>query len=122
MLGDNPHHLSGGMLWSVTIGLGVVLDGSLIGADEMPGRLDLIVGGGVLDELPRIRAASGIPMLAIKRPSARPPTAACTPAHGGYRFVAFFPLSFAMKLPMDPTQKSANTNPRSYHAPLLCTS
>jgi peptide/nickel transport system ATP-binding protein len=54
-LPDYPHQLSGGMRQRVMIGLGLVLNPSLIIADEATTSLDVIVEAKLLDQLKEIR-------------------------------------------------------------------
>ncbi len=60
-----PHQLSGGMRQRVMIGLGIVLNASLIIADEATTSLDVIVEAKLIDQLREIRDEFGITILMI---------------------------------------------------------
>lgn len=60
-----PHQLSGGMRQRVMIGLGLVLNASLIVADEATTSLDVIVEAKLIDELKKIRQEFGVSLLTI---------------------------------------------------------
>lgn len=60
-----PHQLSGGMRQRVMIGLGIVLNASLIIADEATTSLDVIVEAKLIDQLREIRDEFGISILMI---------------------------------------------------------
>jgi len=62
---DYPHQLSGGMRQRVMIGLGLVLNPSLIIADEATTSLDVIVEAKLLDQLREIRDVFGVSILVI---------------------------------------------------------
>ncbi len=62
---DYPHHLSGGMRQRVMVGLGLVLNASLIIADEATTSLDVIVEAKLVDQLREIRDEFGITILLI---------------------------------------------------------
>jgi peptide/nickel transport system ATP-binding protein len=62
---DYPHQLSGGMRQRVMIGLGLVLNPSLIIADEATTSLDVIVEAKLLDQLREIRDTFGVSILVI---------------------------------------------------------
>ncbi|UCE00395.1 MAG: ABC transporter ATP-binding protein [Chloroflexota bacterium] len=64
-LTDYPHHLSGGMRQRVMVGLGLVLNASLIIADEATTSLDVIVEANLVDQLREIRDEFGITILLI---------------------------------------------------------
>jgi peptide/nickel transport system ATP-binding protein len=64
-MADYPHQLSGGMRQRVMISLGLVLNASLIIADEATTSLDVIVEAKLLDELRQIQKDFGISLLAI---------------------------------------------------------
>lgn len=64
-LKDYPHQLSGGMRQRVMIGLGLVLNASLIVADEATTSLDVIVEAKLLDQLREIRDEFGVTILLI---------------------------------------------------------
>ncbi|MFZ6030387.1 MAG: ABC transporter ATP-binding protein [Chloroflexota bacterium] len=64
-LADYPHQLSGGMRQRVMIGLGLVLNASLIVADEATTSLDVIVEAKLIDEFKKIRQEFGVSLLAI---------------------------------------------------------
>jgi oligopeptide/dipeptide ABC transporter ATP-binding protein len=64
-LGDYPHQLSGGMRQRVMIGLGLVLNASLIIADEATTSLDVIVEAKLVDQLREIRDEFGVSILVI---------------------------------------------------------
>lgn len=64
-LTDYPHHLSGGMRQRVMVGLGLVLNASLIIADEATTSLDVIVEAKLVDQLREIRDEFGITILLI---------------------------------------------------------
>ncbi len=64
-LSDYPHQLSGGMRQRVMIGLGLVLNASLIVADEATTSLDVIVEAKLLDQLREIRQEFGVSILLI---------------------------------------------------------
>jgi peptide/nickel transport system ATP-binding protein len=64
-LTDYPHHLSGGMRQRVMVGLGLVLNASLIIADEATTSLDVIVEANLVDQLREIRDEFGITILMI---------------------------------------------------------
>jgi len=64
-LPDYPHQLSGGMRQRVMIGLGLVLNPSLIVADEATTSLDVIVEAKLLDQLKEIRDEFGVSILVI---------------------------------------------------------
>jgi peptide/nickel transport system ATP-binding protein len=60
-----PHQLSGGMRQRVMIGLGLVLNASLIIADEATTSLDVIVEAKLVDQLREIRDEFGVTILLI---------------------------------------------------------
>lgn len=60
-----PHQLSGGMRQRVMIGLGLILNASLIIADEATTSLDVIVEAKLVDQLRDIRDHYGVAILAI---------------------------------------------------------
>jgi len=62
---DYPHQLSGGMRQRVMIGLGLVLNPSLIIADEATTSLDVIVEAKLLDQLRDILDEFGVSILVI---------------------------------------------------------
>lgn len=62
---DYPHQLSGGMRQRVMIGLGLVLNPSLIIADEATTSLDVIVEAKLLDQLRDILEEFGVSILLI---------------------------------------------------------
>jgi oligopeptide/dipeptide ABC transporter ATP-binding protein len=62
---DYPHQLSGGMRQRVMIGLGLVLNPSLIIADEATTSLDVIVEAKLLDQLREILDEFGVSILVI---------------------------------------------------------
>jgi oligopeptide/dipeptide ABC transporter ATP-binding protein len=62
---DYPHQLSGGMRQRVMIGLGLVLNPSLIIADEATTSLDVIVEAKLLDQLREILEEFGVSILVI---------------------------------------------------------
>jgi peptide/nickel transport system ATP-binding protein len=64
-LTDYPHQLSGGMRQRVMIALGLVLNASLIIADEATTSLDVIVEAKLLDQLREIRDDDGVTILMI---------------------------------------------------------
>jgi oligopeptide/dipeptide ABC transporter ATP-binding protein len=64
-LTDYPHQLSGGMRQRVMIGLGLVLNASLIIADEATTSLDVIVEAKLVDQLREIRDEYGLTILLI---------------------------------------------------------
>lgn len=64
-LASYPHQLSGGMRQRVMIGLGLVLNASLIIADEATTSLDVIVEAKLVDQLREIRDEFGVAILAI---------------------------------------------------------
>lgn len=64
-LTDYPHQLSGGMRQRVMIGLGLVLNASLIIADEATTSLDVIVEAKLVDQLREIRDEFGVTILLI---------------------------------------------------------
>ena len=64
-LASYPHQLSGGMRQRVMIGLGLVLNASLIVADEATTSLDVIVEAKLVDQLREIRDEFGVAILAI---------------------------------------------------------
>ena len=64
-LGDYPHQLSGGMRQRVMIGLGLVLNASLIIADEATTSLDVIVEAKLVDEFKQIRDQYQVSILMI---------------------------------------------------------
>jgi peptide/nickel transport system ATP-binding protein len=64
-LTDYPHQLSGGMRQRVMIGLGLVLNASLIIADEATTSLDVIVEAKLVDQLREIRQEYGVAILMI---------------------------------------------------------
>lgn len=64
-LSSYPHQLSGGMRQRVMIGLGLVLNASLIIADEATTSLDVIVEAKLVDQLRDIRDQYGVAILAI---------------------------------------------------------
>jgi peptide/nickel transport system ATP-binding protein len=64
-LASYPHQLSGGMRQRVMIGLGLVLNASLIVADEATTSLDVIVEAKLVDQLKEIRDEFGVAILAI---------------------------------------------------------
>jgi oligopeptide/dipeptide ABC transporter ATP-binding protein len=64
-LNNYPHQLSGGMRQRVMIALGLVLNASLIVADEATTSLDVIVEAKLADQLREIRDEYGVALLAI---------------------------------------------------------
>ncbi|HLE50447.1 MAG TPA: ABC transporter ATP-binding protein [Anaerolineales bacterium] len=64
-LNEYPHQLSGGMRQRVMIGLGLVLNASLIIADEATTSLDVIVEAKLVDQLREIRDEFGLTILMI---------------------------------------------------------
>lgn len=62
---DYPHQLSGGMRQRIMIGLGLVLNPSLIIADEATTSLDVIVEAKLLDQLREILEEFGVSILVI---------------------------------------------------------
>jgi peptide/nickel transport system ATP-binding protein len=64
-LSDYPHQLSGGMRQRVMISLGLVLNASLIIADEATTSLDVIVEAKLVDQLREIRDQFGVTILMI---------------------------------------------------------
>jgi oligopeptide/dipeptide ABC transporter ATP-binding protein len=64
-LSDYPHQLSGGMRQRVMIGLGLVLNASLIVADEATTSLDVIVEAKLVDEFKQIRDQYQVSILLI---------------------------------------------------------
>ena len=60
-----PHQLSGGMRQRVMIGIGLVLNASMIIADEATTSLDVIVEAKLVDQLKEIRDEFGISILMI---------------------------------------------------------
>lgn len=64
-LASYPHQLSGGMRQRVMVGLGLVLNASLIIADEATTSLDVIVEAKLVDQLKEIRDDFGVAILAI---------------------------------------------------------
>jgi len=64
-LADYPHQLSGGMRQRIMIALGLILNASLVVADEATTSLDVIVEAKLLDELQAIRQAFGVTLLVI---------------------------------------------------------
>jgi peptide/nickel transport system ATP-binding protein len=64
-LSDYPHQLSGGMRQRVMIGLGLVLNASLIIADEATTSLDVIVEAKLVDQLREIRDEFNLTILMI---------------------------------------------------------
>lgn len=60
-----PHELSGGMRQRVVIALSLLLNPSLIIADEPVTALDVLVQDQILDELERLRSRLGISMILI---------------------------------------------------------
>ncbi|MBN1263952.1 MAG: ABC transporter ATP-binding protein [Anaerolineales bacterium] len=64
-LSDYPHQLSGGMRQRIMISLGLILNASLVVADEATTSLDVIVEANLLDELRNIRQAFGVTLLLI---------------------------------------------------------
>ncbi len=64
-LADYPHQLSGGMRQRVMIALGLVLNASLIVADEATTSLDVIVEAKLLDQLREVRDVYGVTILMI---------------------------------------------------------
>jgi peptide/nickel transport system ATP-binding protein len=60
-----PHQLSGGMRQRVMVGIGLVLNASLIIADEATTSLDVIVEAKLVDQLREIRDQYGVAILAI---------------------------------------------------------
>jgi len=62
---DYPHQLSGGMRQRIMIGLGLVLNPSLIIADEATTSLDVIVEAKLLDQLREILDEFGVSILVI---------------------------------------------------------
>ncbi len=64
-LQDYPHQLSGGMRQRVMIGLGLVLNASLIVADEATTSLDVIVEAKLLDEFEALRDKFNLTILLI---------------------------------------------------------
>jgi peptide/nickel transport system ATP-binding protein len=64
-IADYPHQLSGGMRQRVMIGLGLVLNPSLIIADEATTSLDVIVEAKLLDQLREILDEFGVSILVI---------------------------------------------------------
>ncbi len=64
-LSSYPHQLSGGMRQRVMIGLGLVLNASLIIADEATTSLDVIVEAKLVDQLREIREQFGVSLLTV---------------------------------------------------------
>lgn len=64
-LSSYPHQLSGGMRQRVMISLGLVLNASLIVADEATTSLDVIVEAKLVDEIKKIRNDFGVSILMI---------------------------------------------------------
>jgi oligopeptide/dipeptide ABC transporter ATP-binding protein len=64
-LASYPHQLSGGMRQRVMIGLGLILNASLIIADEATTSLDVIVEAKLVDQLRDIRDQYGVAILTI---------------------------------------------------------
>jgi oligopeptide/dipeptide ABC transporter ATP-binding protein len=64
-LKDYPHQLSGGMRQRVMVGLGLVLNASLIVADEATTSLDVIVEAKLLDEFKKLRDEFNLTILLI---------------------------------------------------------
>ncbi len=64
-LNSFPHQLSGGMRQRVMIALGLVLNASLIVADEATTSLDVIVEAKLVDQLREVRDTYGVSILAI---------------------------------------------------------
>ena len=64
-LADYPHQLSGGMRQRIMIALGLILNASLVVADEATTSLDVIVEAKLLDELQTIRQVFGVTLLLI---------------------------------------------------------
>lgn len=64
-LTNYPHQLSGGMRQRVMVGLGLVLNASLIVADEATTSLDVIVEAKLVDQLKQIRDEFGVSILMI---------------------------------------------------------
>jgi len=60
-----PHQLSGGMRQRVMISLGLVLNASLVVADEATTSLDVIVEANLLDQLRELRDDFGVSILLI---------------------------------------------------------
>jgi len=60
-----PHQLSGGMRQRVMTGIGLILNASLIIADEATTSLDVIVEAKLVDQLREIRDQYGVAILAI---------------------------------------------------------
>ncbi len=60
-----PHQLSGGMRQRVMVSLGLLLNASLVVADEATTSLDVIVEAKLIDELVRLRDEFGISILMI---------------------------------------------------------
>ncbi len=60
-----PHQLSGGMRQRVMISLGLVLNASLVVADEATTSLDVIVEANLLDQLRELRDDFGVSVLVI---------------------------------------------------------
>lgn len=64
-LSDYPHQLSGGMRQRIMIGLGLVLNASLIVADEATTSLDVIVEAKLIDQFKQIRDQYQVSILLI---------------------------------------------------------
>jgi oligopeptide/dipeptide ABC transporter ATP-binding protein len=64
-LTDYPHQLSGGMRQRVMIGLALILNSSLVLADEPTTSLDVIVEAQILDLLKELKAAYQMTMVLI---------------------------------------------------------
>jgi oligopeptide/dipeptide ABC transporter ATP-binding protein len=64
-LSSYPHQLSGGMRQRVMVGLGLVLNASLIIADEATTSLDVIVEAKLVDQFKEIRDEFGAAILVI---------------------------------------------------------
>ena len=64
-LTDYPHQLSGGMRQRVMIGLALILNSSLVLADEPTTSLDVIVEAQILDLLKELKAAYQMTMILI---------------------------------------------------------
>jgi oligopeptide/dipeptide ABC transporter ATP-binding protein len=64
-MNNYPHQLSGGMRQRVMVGLGLVLNASLIVADEATTSLDVIVEAKLADQLKKIREDFGVSLLVI---------------------------------------------------------
>jgi oligopeptide/dipeptide ABC transporter ATP-binding protein len=64
-LTDYPHQLSGGMRQRVMIGLALILNSSLVLADEPTTSLDVIVEAQILDLLKELKAAYQMTLILI---------------------------------------------------------